>query len=229
MIIFDVIPVERVSDYSVLYLFPLLSLLYLSVIKLSYPKSIGFIFSGFYNARIFRQILGENIARTHQVSKLLLINVLIVLMGVVSVFLSSIGRSSFTSFVYATLLVFLYYLARIVVNYSTSFLSGNKDLMKESMVYNRFYLGVLGVMLLPGLICLLFLPVSNTITINGNEFKAGLLILSIRLVISYIAKMVVILSKSVQLKVSSYYIFLYLCTLEILPLVVVIRLLIGEF
>lgn len=229
MMLIDIEPIERVTNHTVLYLFPFLSLLFLSVLKFSFPKSIGFIFSGFYNTRIFRQILGENIARTHQVSKLLLINLYFVLMGIISELLLNSGKTSFTYFIYATLIVVFYYLARLFVNYGTSFLSGNKNLMIESMVYNRFYLGVLGVTLLPGLICLLFLPNDYMVSLYGTELKMGWLVVFIGLIISYVTKLIVVLSKSVQLKVSSYYIFLYLCTLEILPLVVVFRLLVGKF
>lgn len=225
----SIIPILRSADSGMLYLFPLVSLLFLAVLKYRFPKSIGFIISGFYNPRIFRQIMGENLARTHQVSKLLLINVFIVLLGILGfAYTNILGLSPLYILVIAGVLI-VYYSTRVMLNYLTVYLSGMKGLLQESMVYNRFYLGVLGIVLIPGLISLLLLPDSFVFSIGSSTLKFGWLVLIMSLIISYIVKVVVLVLKSVQLKVSPYYIFLYLCTLEILPLVVIIRVLVGEF
>jgi len=105
------------------------------------------------------------------------------------------------------------------------------DILEKARQHSSRYYEIIGVLLLPGIIAMLFFPQSTNIEIqllgqksqNIGEIYCWSLLATL-----YIIKMFQSILQSLEVKVSWYYIILYLCTLEILPLVVIYRLLVGE-
>jgi hypothetical protein len=106
------------------------------------------------------------------------------------------------------------------------------DVLEKAKNYNFRYYQIIGVLLLPGIIAILFFPHSTNIDIQLLGQKSqniGEVYCFLLLVISYIIRLFQSIRQSFDVKVSWYYIILYLCTLEILPLVVTYLLLVGKF
>jgi len=105
------------------------------------------------------------------------------------------------------------------------------DILEKARQHSSRYYEIIGVLLLPGIIAMLFFPQSTNIEVqllgpksqNIGEIYCWSLLATL-----YIIKMFQSILQSLEVKVSWYYIILYLCTLEILPLVVIYRLLVGE-
>lgn len=107
--------------------------------------------------------------------------------------------------------------------------SGN--VLENARDYSFRYYEVIGILLLPGLIAVLFFPHSTNFDIQLLGQKSqniGMLYCLFLFAILYIIKLFQSIRQSLDVKVSWYYIILYLCTLEILPLVVIYRLLVGK-
>jgi len=105
------------------------------------------------------------------------------------------------------------------------------DVLEKARHYSSRYYEIIGVLLLPGIIAVLFFPQSTDIDIQLFGQKSqniGSLYCLLLLSILYIIKLLQSVRQSLDVKISWYYIILYLCTLEILPLVVIYRLLVGE-
>ena len=106
------------------------------------------------------------------------------------------------------------------------------DVLEKAKSYNYRYYQIIGVLLLPGIIAILFFPQSTNINIQllGQKSQnVGEVYCAVLLAISYVMRLFQSIRQSLDVKVSWYYIILYLCTLEILPLVVTYLLLVGKF
>jgi len=106
------------------------------------------------------------------------------------------------------------------------------DVLEKAKSYNFRYYQIIGVLLLPGIIAILFFPQSTNINIQLLGQKSqniGEAYCFFLLVILYIIRLFQSIRQSLRIKVSWYYIILYLCTLEILPLVVAYLVLVGKF
>lgn len=107
-----------------------------------------------------------------------------------------------------------------------------RDVLEKARNYNFRYYQIIGVMLLPGIIATLFFPQGTNIKIqlfSQESQNIGELYCAFILIIFYVTRLFQSIRESLGVKVSWYYIILYLCTLEILPLVVTYRLLVGKF
>ena len=106
------------------------------------------------------------------------------------------------------------------------------DVLEKARNYNFRYYQIIGVLLLPGIIAILFFPHSTNVNIQlfGQKSQnVGEVYCSFLLGIFYIIRLFQSIRQSLDVKISWYYIILYLCTLEILPLVVAYLLLVGKF
>ena len=106
------------------------------------------------------------------------------------------------------------------------------DVLEKAKNYNYRYYQIIGVLLLPGIIAILFFPHSTDINIQLFGQKSqniGEVYCALLLIISFVIRLFQSIRQSLDVKVSWYYIILYLCTLEILPLVVTYLLLVGKF
>ena len=106
------------------------------------------------------------------------------------------------------------------------------DVLEKAKNYNYRYYQIIGVLLLPGIIAILFFPHSTDINIllfGQKSQNIGEVYCALLLIISFVIRLFQSIRQSLDVKVSWYYIILYLCTLEILPLVVTYLLLVGKF
>jgi hypothetical protein len=106
------------------------------------------------------------------------------------------------------------------------------DVLEKAKNYNFRHYQIIGILLLPGIIALLFFPHSTNINIQllGQKSQnVGEVYCVFLLAISYVFRLFQGVRQSLGVKVSWYYIILYLCTLEILPLAVTYLLLVGKF
>jgi hypothetical protein len=104
--------------------------------------------------------------------------------------------------------------------------------LEKAKDYNFRYYQIIGVLLLPGIIAILFFPHSTNVNIQLFGQKSqniGEVYCAFLLIISFVIRLFQSIRQSLGVKISWYYIILYLCTLEILPLVVTYLLLVGEF
>jgi hypothetical protein len=111
-------------------------------------------------------------------------------------------------------------------------ISEANDVLEKAKSYNFGYYQIIGILLLPGIIAILFFPHSTNINIQLLGQKSqniGEVYCFLLLATSYIIRLFQSVRQSLSVKVSWYYIILYLCTLEILPLVVTYLLLVGKF
>ena len=111
-------------------------------------------------------------------------------------------------------------------------ISEANDVLEKAKSYNFRYYQIIGVLLLPGIIAILFFPHSTNINfqlLGQKSHNIGEAYCVFLLAISYIIRLFQSVRQSLGVKVSWFYIILYLCTLEILPLVVTYLLLVGKF
>ena len=128
-------------------------------------------------------------------------------------FHNSIFRELFT-YSGATLVFFIY---MWLTSYLTGAISGTRDVMKEFFNYSIFFFHSLGIYLFPFVTIAPFVhpSVANTLLIAG----CGLV------VILYFIRLFWLAYIFISQKFSLFYLFLYLCALEILPVLFVFRLL----
>ena len=111
-------------------------------------------------------------------------------------------------------------------------LSESRDVLEKAKSYNYRYYQIIGVLLLPGIVAILFFPHSTNLNIyllGEKSQNLGEVYCAFLLAGSYVIRLSQSIIQSLGVKVSWYYIILYLCTLEILPLVVTYGLLVGKF
>ena len=111
-------------------------------------------------------------------------------------------------------------------------ISQANDVLEKAKSYNFRYYQIIGILLLPGIIAILFFPHRTNINIHllgQKSHNIGEVYCVFLCAISYIIRLFQSVRQSLGVKVSWYYIILYLCTLEILPLVVTYLLLVGKF
>ena len=128
--------------------------------------------------------------------------------------------------------IFLLLVIKIAIISLVKIISEAGDVLEKAKNYNFRYYQIIGVLLLPGIIAILFFPQSTNINIQLLGQKSqniGEAYCVFLLVIFYIIRLFQSIRQSLGIKVSWYYIILYLCTLEILPLVVAYLVLVGKF
>jgi len=105
-------------------------------------------------------------------------------------------------------------------------------ILNKAHMHSSLYYQVVGVLLLPGVIAILFFPVKTNVSFflfPDENINIGYIYSIFVFAILYVFKLFQSIRQSFDIKISWSYIILYLCTLEILPLVVLYRLLVGKF
>lgn len=220
-------PARSDSQSSIQYLIfgtLLVCFLIFAILKLRQPAKVRFLISSFYKGKSVMQPFREELILTSASAILLTLNFFI-MMGLLGY--SAVGYFGLsTPFQGAALLgvitlaVAVAYLLKLLVSWIVQFVIGTDRGITEYRYNVLFYCQNVGLILLP----LMFI-----LTYIDPEFKDELLygaFAVVSLLFCYrIVKSIVI---GVRESVPALYLFLYLCTLEFLPLVVVIKLLIGQ-
>src|SRR5699024_3107233 len=125
------------------------------------------VFDGFLDIRAFRRYLREETTYSGGISNMLMLNSLVVFSLFFLYFIFKVlGQNFKITFieVWGILLgaVFLYYWTKRLVAQVIGFLSDEKNIITEYVIYNKFYIKFMGVLLLPLMFFLNFLSYDLT-------------------------------------------------------------------
>jgi hypothetical protein len=204
-----------------------------SFILLAYVKqknnAIFTSFKSFFNFRFFRQAIREETNASKLYSRILLINSFIIIAIVLNhffsdLFISSIDKEGSVAFLLLLLVVFFWYGVNVLVKKIIAKVSNTEIVEKEAELYNQYFFQVLGVALLPGVVGLYFFPkeIFEYDVVKGVETYMKIII-----AVLLLNKLIQSIFQSFEIKISWFYIFLYICTLEILPLCIGFQLLVN--
>lgn len=202
-------------------------------LKIFEVKKLTAIFQGYIDLRAFRRVIREETLIKGWPSNLLLVNTVLVLSSAVTYSLfakydvTKFGLGLYSIFTITAIILIGYYWLRKILFFMIGYFSEQPFIAKEINTYNRFYYQVLGIALLPMLFFANLRLADSDITWLAFFYNGLFLLLQITLFLSYLFKLVQEFRQTTQIKISGYYLFLYFCTLEILPLIVFIVWFIG--
>ena len=186
-------------------------------------------FKSFFNFRFFRQSIRVETNAAKLYARILLANSFIVVAIVLNYFIGYLFLERFNldgilSFLALFLIVLCWYGTNLIIKMIIAKVSNTSIVEKEAERYNQYFFQVLGIVLLPGVIGLYFFP-KEIFDINVQVLVEFYIKISIILLL--LNKLIQSIFQSFEIKISWHYIFLYICTLEILPLCVGFQLLIN--
>lgn len=216
----------------ILYVPILISLVLLIIIKIQSGKKLNAITQGFFDLRAFKRVIREESTIHGVTTTLLLINSVICLATGATYIIFQRSNAFSLSDIYLVFGLIVgglitYYWIRIILFNLIGFFTEQKEIAFEIQVYNQFFYQVLGLAIIPTLVFLNFRLDNSTTEWVSIFYNGVLLLLELTLVFVYIFKLIQEFRQTSQLKISGYYLFLYFCTLEILPLVGIIMLFVG--
>lgn len=196
------------------------------LIRISEPKKIIKIFTSVFSLQEAKQLFREEFKLTKRVSILLGISFILVMAFLVQFVNEYFGLilsdySQLKQFLFFTAIISFMYLVKFIANYILAFITSNEELGKEYLFNVYVFSQTIGIVLFPMVICLQFTkyPVEwflyPALIICGGFY-------ALRMFRGFV------ISTSEQ-NVGILYIFLYLCALEILPLLVLIKFLLVNF
>jgi hypothetical protein len=223
----DAIPLFRNGTtyyWPVLFLFFVFSIyVYLNITN---PKKLLQVFLSVYSNQASKQLYREDYRLAKSTSVLLSIGFIIVmsfLVFIINTYFAFIlkGLYPFKQFLFLTAVITLMYIIKLGTNYFISFSTKNEELNNE-YTFNVFIsCQTLGVILLPLVICIQFSRYPTEWFLYPAMIICGIFF-ALRFVRGFIIS-------AIEQNVGILYIFLYLCTLEILPLLVLIKFLLVNF
>ncbi|CAG5085885.1 DUF4271 domain-containing protein [Parvicella tangerina] len=215
-----------------LYIPVIVSLILLIYVRVQSARKLNSIVQGFFDLRAFRRVIREESTIHSTTASLLLINAAItVTTGITYILFQRTNSFELTDlfFVFGVIaggLIVYYWLRRILFTL-IGYFTEKKEIAHEIQVYNHFFYQVLGVAIPPIIVFLNFRLDSSSTAWLSIFYNGVLLLLVLTFVFIYLFKIVQEFRQTSQLKISGYYLFLYFCTLEILPLVALIMWFIG--
>ncbi|MCB9194970.1 MAG: DUF4271 domain-containing protein [Flavobacteriales bacterium] len=218
----------------ILYLPILVSIILVLYVRIQEKRKMEAVLEGFVDLRAFRRTLREESIIKGGTSNLLLVNTLLSLSTAITYLIYTRMSGFELSEIYylfgiSALGIVGYYWLRKVIFFFMGYFTEQMPLAQEIQTYNKFFYQSLGLVILP-IILFFNLRLDNGTTEWISIFYNGtLLLLEIVVVMTYFFKIIQEFRQTSQLKVSGYYLFLYFCTLEILPLVVLFLWFIGRF
>jgi hypothetical protein len=188
------------------------SLILIAIARISNYKAIGTVISAFFSVGSINQILKENMRIISLSSILLLLNYLIA--SFICVFLvlnRTVGLDSNTSLLFASILPLGFTLFEIVGLAMTSFITGEGKTMEPAFQTSWVGFEFIGLPLSVLALIWIINPALNAIC-----SVIFCVLIGARVLQRITKSSILVLNRGV----AWYYIFLYLCTLEILPLIV---------
>ena len=196
------------------------------LIRITAPKKIIKVFISVFSLQEAKQLFREEFKLTKRVSILLGVSFIIVMAFLVQFINQYFGLilndySQLKQFLFFTGVISSMYLIKFIANYMLAFITSNEELGKEYLFNVYVFSQTIGIVLFPVVICLQFTKYP------AEWFLYPALILcggfyALRMFRGFV------ISVSEQ-NVGILYIFLYLCALEILPLLVLIKFLLVNF
>lgn len=228
-------PILRNTNHLYWMFIPMLAcLLSVVVVKVFRERNFVSIFEGFTDIRAFRRYIREESTYKGLVSNVLMLNSLLVF-SLFTIYIASklfsfsLSVSLFELWGYLIAALFFYYWFKRIIASIIGYFSGESVVLTEYVIYNKFYIKFIGIILLPLLFFLNFLnyDLTNPMFHFIQVWLPRIMILFI--VLSYLTKIYNGYQQCLEIKVSGYYLILYFCTLEILPLVGIYFWLVGNF
>ncbi len=192
-------------------------------------KTLHDIIRSFFDLHYFKQLYREETYPNNRIMALLLIHSTIVLSLFLFYYLypdikNKYNISFYLFYFYIVLFIALWYNLNNFVRMTVAHLTGLSFLGKQAQIQNQIFYVAIGILFLPGVVGVYLFP-QNFGGFNLKILAENYLIIGLSG--AFIFRVLQSLLQSFELKVSWFYIFLYLCTLEILPLCIGYQLLIG--
>ncbi|MBA4239758.1 MAG: hypothetical protein C0448_03460 [Sphingobacteriaceae bacterium] len=196
------------------------------LIRISEPKKIIKVFTSVFSLQEAKQLFREEFKLTKRVSILLGISFILVMAFFVQIINEYFGLilnnySQLKQFIFFIAVIGLMYLIKFLSNYLLAFITSNEELGKEYLFNVYVFSQTIGIVLFPMVICLQF----TKYPIEWFLYPALIIcsgFYALRMFRGFV------ISSSEQ-NIGILYIFLYLCALEILPLLVLIKFLLVNF
>lgn len=192
----------------------------LAYLRIAYAKRLDRLAVGLVRIQLLRQIMAEEIVFTQRPTMLLFLNFILLLalfiIGMLNV-LSPTDTNSFDlgAFGVLSLIIAAIYAGKFILGAVMRWLFNDRGLIREYLFETMIIQCALGIILIPTLALLLFSV--------GSDRHIILQIAFIFLALAWLYRILQGLRLSMAYPVSWVYIILYLCTLEILPLLALLK------
>lgn len=196
------------------------------LIKISEPKKYIKLFSYVLSMQSALLTLREEFKLAKRISLLLGISFILVFSFLLYFTNSYFGLilnqySLIQQYLFFVFLLFLIYTVKLIFNYIFAHISSNKEIGKENSFNVIVFSQTLGIVILPLIICLQFTKYPS------NYFLYPALIISLAFYILRLFRNFILLIT--EQNIGILYIFLYLCGLEILPILILAKFLLVNF
>ena len=227
--LFQIVFVERpTTEYTWVTLLLFICLIILAFV-FQKRNTLHDILRSFFDLRYFKQMYREESYPDNRIMTLLLVHSIIVL----SLFLfyyiypdikHKYSISQYSFYVYIVVFIALWYNLNSFIRIAVSNLTGFSFLGKQAQIQNQIFYIAIGILSLPGVLGIYLFP-HEIGGVSLRSLAENYLIFGLSS--AFVFRILQSILQSFELKVSWFYIFLYLCTLEILPLCIGYQLLIG--
>jgi hypothetical protein len=195
-------------------------------IKISEPRKIFKIFTSVFSLQESKQLFREEFKLTKRLSILLGISFILVfafLIQFTNQYFDFILRnySHLQQYFFFIVVISLMYIVKFLANYVLAFISSNTELSREYLFNVYVFAQTLGIVIFPLTICLQFTKYPT------EWFLYPSLIICAGIYALRMFRGIII--SSAEQSIGIIYIFLYLCALEILPMLVLIKFLLVNF
>jgi hypothetical protein len=196
------------------------------LIKISEPKKIFKIFISVFSLQEAKQLFREEFKLTKRMSLFLAIGFVLVTAFLIQITNRYFGlilseQSNLNQYLFFIAVICIMYLIKFLVNYILAFISSNNDLGKEYMFNVFVYSQTIGIILFPFIVCLQFTKYPTELFL----YPALVICASFYALRMFRGFIISVTEQNIGIL----YIFLYLCALEILPLLVLIKFLLVNF
>ncbi len=222
---YGIVGKERIvlSQDWVLGMILILWMIFASV-RVEFPQYLAQIFSSILNfnsaSRLFRQRGYKTMYGAFRLDLIFYFNLPLSVFQIAQYFKFSIpGYPLILLFIGLFLVINLYFFIKILVHRLVGSMAMLKDQADELVFNIRLYYRALGFVLLPVITVHTILPQTNFITIW---------VMAVLIVLMYLSTVIRSIYLGYQKGISIFYLILYLCTLEILPLLLIFKLIIAS-
>lgn len=223
----------RHTDHLMLLYIPIIaSLILLIYIRVQASRKLNAILQGFFDLRAFKRVIREESTIHGTTTTLLLFNAAITITTGITymVFqrtdLYTLSDLFLVFGIIAAGLIAYYWIRRVLFSL-IGYFTEQREITTEIQTYNYFFYQVLGLAILPTIVFLNYRLDNSTTAWLSIFYNGALLLLQITIIFVYFFKLIQEFRQTSALKISGYYLFLYFCTLEILPLVAIFLWFVG--
>lgn len=219
-----ILKINEASYWEGIVLFVIFSIYVL--IRVSEPRKILKIFTSVFSLQESKQLFREEFKLTKRLSVLLGIGFILVAAFLIQFTNNYFGLilhnySHLQQYSFFVMILSLVYLIKFLANYILAFISSNNELSKEYLFNVFVFAQTIGIVIFPLIVCLQFTKYpAEWFLYPALIICAGFY--GLRMFRGFIIS-------TAEQSIGILYIFLYLCALEILPLLVLIKFLLVNF